>query len=364
MKQIFEILRRSTSPILLAVVCLGVALTTRPLSLREISGADYPQDGQYSMVSLVDAVNYLPGRIERYFNAEFSGHDGLVHAYYQFRLNVLGERNFNDVLVGNAGWLYYTGERNMDYYQRAELMMPDQIDSLLRQLSATRAALERQGIAFYVVVAPNKESIYPEFLPAGIQKNEKAALLDQILAAKKDPKLNLIDLRPALLQAKQDGQVYYRTDTHWNPMGAFGAYREILNRMGKELPALKPYAPDDFRRAPEVISGDLSGMLTMTNILTEDSYEMQPVFARRAVTAPSEDGLVYKSTVADPALPRVMVFHDSFYNGLKPFMAENFREATLVHAFHLDMDWIAQERPDAVILEVAERYLPELLIEK
>ena len=40
----------------------------------------------------------------------------------------------------------------------------------------------------------------------------------------------MLDLRPALREAKAKEQVYYKTDTHWNWRGAFAAYRVIARQ--------------------------------------------------------------------------------------------------------------------------------------
>jgi hypothetical protein len=156
--------------------------------------------------------------------------------------------------------------------------------------------------------------------------------------------------------------VYYRTDTHWNPEGAFAAYLVISATIGKDFPEVKQHEATDFSRVSETISGDLSAMLAMKNILMEESSELEPLFTREALTEDTGNSVVLKSRSRQPDLPRAMIFRDSFFNGLMPFMMEHFREAVVVRAFEPDMDWITAEKPDLVIIEVAERYLPELLV--
>jgi alginate O-acetyltransferase complex protein AlgJ len=360
-KEILHSVKHNIGPAVILIVFLAAAFSTRLTPLEEL--LDISTDGgrQLSFVDLVDSISNFPARVEADFNRSFTGRDALVRANYRFRFNVLGERNFHDVVVGKDGWLYYSGERNLDYYQRANLMSAEQIGALLAQLSETRENLTAQGITFYVVVAPNKESIYPEHLPAGIRQANGPSLLDEILAANRDPDLKIIDLRPALMKAREDTQVYYRTDTHWNPEGAFAAYEVIAERIGADFPAVKAHPPANFIKVRESIGGDLSAMLTMKDELVEDSFELEPAFDRKALTETSEDDAVLKSINSDSSLPRTMIFRDSFFNGLQPFLMEHFSKAIVIRSFNLDMEWIAAEKPDIVIMEVAERYLPELV---
>ncbi|MHC1783343.1 MAG: hypothetical protein AB9891_11430 [Anaerolineaceae bacterium] len=360
-KEILPLVKNHAGLAVILIVFLAAAFSTRLASLDELLDISTVGGRQPSVVDLVESVSNFPARVESDFNRNFTGRDALVRANYRFRLNVLGEKDFHDILVGNNGWLYYSGEKNLDYYQHANLMSAEQIAALLDQLSETRETLARQGTAFYVVVAPNKESIYPEYLPAGICQAEGPSLLDQILAGNQDHDLNIIDLRPTLLRAREGTQVYYRTDTHWNPEGAFAAYQVIAGRIEEDFPAVKVHPLEDFEKVNESISGDLSAMLTMKDELVEGSIELEPVFTRKALTETSGDDSVLKSSSSDTNLPRAMIFRDSFFNGLQPFLMEHFSEVIVVRSFNLDMEWIETEKPDIVILEVAERYLPELV---
>ncbi len=341
---------------------LAAAFTTPLAPLEDLTGFSRDDGKGISPVEIARTIAELPAKLESDFNRHFSFRDALVKTGYRFRLSALGEKDFHDVVVGRDGWLYYSGEKNLDYYQRTEMMTPGQIEALLRRLTLYREPLAEQGIAFYIVVAPNKETIYPEYLPDGIRQGDGLSLFDRILTANKDPLLKIIDLRPALLAAREEKQVYYRTDTHWNPDGAFTAYQVIAATIGEDFQAVRPHGVNDFIRAPETISGDLSAMLAMKDVLTEESFGLEPLLPRVARMENSGDSAVLKSFSSQADTPRAMIFRDSFFNGLMPFMMEHFREAVLVRAFEPDMDWIAAEKPDLVIIEVAERYLPELLV--
>ena len=101
------------------------------------------------------------------------------------------------------------------------------------------------GIHFCVVIAPNKMTVYPEKLPA--KRNFKRA--DQIRAerfvayAKQHvPELQIKFLEDPLREAKAKVEypLFFREDTHWNPLAGYISAREILKMIpnGKQLPPL------------------------------------------------------------------------------------------------------------------------------
>jgi len=83
-----------------------------------------------------------------------------------------------------------------------------------------------------VFFAANKHSIYPEHLPGSLRPVSEKRRLDQLLdymGARSD--VRLIDVRPALLEAKKEKRVYHWTDSHWNDLGAYHAYRAVMERL-------------------------------------------------------------------------------------------------------------------------------------
>jgi len=60
-------------------------------------------------------------------------------------------------------------------------------------------------------------------------------------------------------------------------------------------------------------------------------------------------------------LPKLVMFRDSFADGLIPYLSENFSRSVYVWKPKVDLQVIEQEKPDIVIFEVAERYLGSLL---
>lgn len=85
------------------------------------------------------------------------------------------------------------------------------------------------------VQAPSKLNVSP--LPDGIEEySDREA--DQFLALLKEGKVDTLDLRPAFVQAAQEDpegarDLFYRTDHHWSPQGAFLGYQTLCEKLEK-----------------------------------------------------------------------------------------------------------------------------------
>ena len=90
-----------------------------------------------------------------------------------------------------------------------------------------------------LVIAPNKNSIYPEYMPGWVKLVSKQTRLDQLSGLLADePGLEYVDGRLLLRPQKNTGPLYYRTDTHWTPLGAFYGLSTFNEK------AAKVFSPD------------------------------------------------------------------------------------------------------------------------
>ncbi|MFN8461674.1 MAG: hypothetical protein U0X93_07900 [Anaerolineales bacterium] len=97
--------------------------------------------------------------------------------------------------------------------------------------------------------------------------------VDQVIAyLRANGKQQVIDLRPALLAAKSERQVYYATDTHWNDYGAYIAYSAIMNELRKTNPNLIAHPASDFEPVSrDSGAADLAAVMGVTTLLRSRS---------------------------------------------------------------------------------------------
>jgi len=354
--------KMKTPPAWLLIGCILAVLLmfayAPPPEGRPMPGlTEWQQGAGFSRV--VTRLLDFPDAYGAYYADYFHWRDRLIRASYSLRLNLLHESVFNDVLLGLDGWMFYTGEGNMDDYQRTRTFTPQQVQAMRANLEGIQADLAQRGIRFLVVIAPNKESIYPEYVSASVQRLNGDSRLDVWLAGMQGSPVQVLDLRPAMLKGKTQTQVYYRTDTHWNTYGAYLAYLEMLKPLQEGFPQMQPLALEGFDQVEQQVSGDLARMLFTRPLIKETSPELLPKQRWQAQSVSLDDNTMV-TEIPGSDLPRAVVFRDSFFNSLTQYVSENFSRVLYRSDSRVDFDLIAREQPDVVILEVAERYLDRL----
>jgi hypothetical protein len=271
------------------------------------------------------------------------------------------------VIKGKDGWLFYAEDGAVEDYAVAPAMSDEDLHEWRATLQDIQDWLAAQGIAYAFVIAPDKHVIYPEMMPDSIHRLHEESRIDQLIDyLHLHSTVNVVDLRPALLEARQRERIYHRTYTHWNDRGAYVAYAEILRSL--HVPALQPLPRSAFTAEQVRTPGmDLAGMVGLKDRLHEDDLRLVPKMPRRARIVepahPEPHGIDARLATEQPdtQLPRAVIYRDSFATALVPFLSEHFSRALYLCEPDVNPRIIAEERPDVVIQEwVGRRFGPNL----
>ncbi len=353
------------------LVCLFVGAISLPLVVQMSGAAGNPVQGENRPLASFPAVDRhaaslrtFPAAFEAYHNDRFGLRPQLIRWNNRVK-GWLGVSGVPRVLFGKEGWMFLNRDDDViEQFRGLRPFRPAELAHWRQALTERRDWLARHGIPYVVVVAPDKHTIYPEYLPDALTRASTVTPLDQLLRyLRQTSDLDLVDLRPALRTAKAEVRLYHRTDTHWNDAGAFVAYRQILNvlRERYRLP-VRPRDADAFVLVEEPgPGGDLAGMLALADVYREQRLELRPLVARRARKVNGEIAAGRRPTVVmetgDANLLRAVMFRDSFADALIPFLSEHFARITYVWQPDLDVRVIESEHPDVVIHEIVERLL-------
>lgn len=319
-----------------------------------------------------DTISYYPKAYEDYENDNFGMKNYLVKLNNYINVKLLGTSPMESVLLGKDGWLYYSKDSNInmiDDYRGLNLFSEDQLKKISDNLEEQKKWLDSKGIPFILVIAPNKESIYPEHLPDNIKKVQDKTKLDQLVSyLKQNSDVTVIDMRQKLISEKESGSLYYRTDSHWNQLGAYYAQEEIMKEVTKHFKNIKPKTLEDFTVTKGVGNegGDLAKMLSLKKNFKEDIVVLNPKVQNKWTSVdkppyPLEQGVVTENQ--DKSLPRLLMFRDSFTLNLQPYLSDYFSTAVYQWNHNFNPELVEMAKPDIVIHEVVERYIPELLTE-
>ena len=304
---------------------------------------------------------------ERYYDDRLGFRNDLVRAWAWLHIEGLGVSPSDSLLVGKQGWFFFGDEaavaqyRGTARFERAELL------SWGRVLAERQRWLKERGIPYLLVLVPNKHRLYGQYMPDSLPKvSERSQLDDLVDYLRAESDVWLLDLRGTLEDAARQNRVYHKTDTHWNDVGAYAAYRAILQKLAQKLPVFEDQAPVAVRSFERTTPGlGLPRIVGLSNAYPERSFDLAVAEPRGGVPpkrrARWEDRvrrqLPFALGTGDERLPTAVIFRDSFANALVPYLSESFSRIVYVWEFDLIPQLVEAERPDVVIQEIAERFL-------
>lgn len=250
------------------------------------------------------------------------------------------------VLAGKGGWLFYKRAddgTSLPDYQGTSTFSDETMEKIKNQLIAQRDAFAEQGIRYVVMIVPNKEIIYSEYMPSTVYRSSEITRCDKLydyLLSNTD--LEIVYPKLDLFAAKTACQVYYKYDTHWNRVGAFIGVQSVLNQL---------YGTRQDISDVEIItentntSGDLAALVNMVEKYSDDSFY--------SVKPESYDA---NQKVDD----KILVIGDSFSTLMMDDLKYYFEEAKQVGVWTFKMDMLETYQPDVVLWECVERYADRL----
>lgn len=294
--------------------------------------------GRWNMEFLPDAADW--------FADHFFPRQTLISLHNALEAELFNTSGAPDVLLGRNGWLYYG--QTVNDYTGLEPMTERELYSAARNLALMEEYCRSRGQAFLFVTAPNKNSLYPQRMPA-LGAAAQTRNVERLFALLDRMNVSYLDLYAAF--DAQEETLYFAHDSHWNEKGAALAADAINAALGRESAY---YAGDFSGRAPH--SGDLFEMLYPA--FPDD--ETAPVYGGElnftyAGSATRPDSVTLRTESGGNGT--LLCFRDSFGNLLYPYLADSFAAARFSRATSYDLTAEAEN----VVIELVERNLRYLI---
>lgn len=260
-----------------------------------------------------------------------------------------------NVIVGKDGWFFYTNEEAGDPLKDYKGMLEydsASIERMTEYLENVQEEMNRHEVEFVVLIPPNKESVYDEYMPDYIRKNGKAAQTDAFVEYLQDnSSINVVYPKEEMLQYKDEYQLFFKQDTHWNLLGAFIGEQQILDVLYGERSSLEGEKIVDkelvVRPSAEK---DLARMMNLQDYFSDIEYSVEGY----------DDFDSWDSTYLQNETPahndKVLFVGDSFRRSLKPYLNSDFSQVYIVTREEYTHDMLEKFKPDIVVLECVERY--------
>ena len=327
--------------------------------------------------NFTEAQQFTAG-LEAYFNDHFGFRKRLIRWSQQWKSRLFRDESGHKVVIGKQGWLY-TGELQMvEHYLGIAKFTPAQLQAWQKLLERRRDWLATRGIKYLFVVAPDKQDIYPEFLPDWLLQATPAGRetkLDQFLKyMRAHSTVEVVDLRPVLLAAKPLAPLYLVNDIHWNAFGGFIGGQEVIRALQRQLPDLPALRLENFTWTNQpTVGGDMAMYLgkepAEPNYFVLHAKPGLPVPTVHELTPMDTiwDRHIFCSVTENESVPdnRAVFFHDSFGLPWKPVFSQCFRQIFFMQERReFSAQLIEKYHPNVVVNEMLERYFNTLVPEE
>ncbi|MBI2382301.1 MAG: hypothetical protein HYV16_16225 [Gammaproteobacteria bacterium] len=307
----------------------------------------------------------FPRKVDSYLSDHFGFRNELIK-FRNFAFVKFGVSASKKVLIGRDGWFFYLGDKALEQSVGKTVFDHVQLQELVARYIRFNDALSSRGIKLLYALAPNSQSVYPEYLPSWVEKNAKVVQRAQFSdALPASLRYSFLDLLPALLQAKSLGRLYHKTDSHWNELGAFVAYQAIMRELFSNQFSVSALNYKDIRMLKgDGAAGDLARLLNLSDKLHEEHYGIgvssSKLIEQREIAVPGGAPILYYRSNAKG--PKVMIVRDSFGFAPARFFAESLSECIVVPVSSFSPELLDKYQPVVVLGLMVERNLPKLFL--
>lgn len=320
--------------VLFAIMLLAPAIQTTfaPFSYEAVdehrTKSERPRD---LLIPALFSTDYAKD-YERYFNDSYGLRDFFIKLKNQIDYSVF--HRSDEVLIGKDDWLEYRSVGHQDVVQ-ADRMTDEELESVVNRLERFAKFAREQGATLILLMAQTKFVVYPEFAPTSWPLRQPQTVHTRMMARLQAKNIPFVDATETLLKAKREHQVYYKSDFHWNAVGAFAVAGQLVDRLAslEDLP-LRWHHPLRYTRQAGFVGGN-SRSLAIFSPPKEDDFVITPTWEEKGRFEVMPLALHYNTSSEQPVqlLPSTWVlgnsYVDNYFQGTGFY--SYFREARFLH---------------------------------
>ena len=177
------------------------------------------------------------------YNEAYYKNEAFQQLITQYDYDLFGKVKHKNVLVGKENFLFEVVREDNNYNYLRDYLGEyaydgESLASIYNFLKLRQTAYANQGAEYMVVVIPNAQTVYGEYLPAYIQNAAGKTRLDQLseyMKTKDD--ITFIDLTDALVAARSAGVLYNNTEDSLNSLGQYFVYQALYKALPEQVKA-------------------------------------------------------------------------------------------------------------------------------
>ncbi|WP_027206058.1 alginate O-acetyltransferase AlgX-related protein [Butyrivibrio fibrisolvens] len=291
------------------------------------------------------------------YKNELSKINGLIDLY------VFRNMESDSVVLGRDNWLFYKKDLCIEDYRGVVTLSEEEINRTIDAFTALKRYCDNNGIEIYVLVTPNKETIYGDYyLPKYIKKDNNYSRADTLCdVIEKNVGIRVVFPKDKLDSYVDKGfQTYKKYDTHWNSIGGYIGTCELMAEMGCQIEPLEEKIIINEKQ----ISGDLANMVSLSSVLCDDKsfsisdYEEEKTYKILEERPEQNLDFFHVKSLAPQVDKKIVCIGDSFLEMMIPYIGTEFSESFFLHRANYQSGTIETIAPDIIVIDATERSFP------
>ena len=150
-------------------VLIGSAYIVWPIAKNFVDTENHEKRELASKPALTwTGLRDFPQDYENYVNDNLPFRNQLIKTEKHVESATVSLQSTEKVLVGKDGWLYYIDSADGDpvaSYKGRDVLTEEQLAGIKSNVEETAKNMKAEGRTFVIMIVPNKERMYPEYLP-------------------------------------------------------------------------------------------------------------------------------------------------------------------------------------------------------
>lgn len=216
-----------------------MTLTKEQLEFSYLEQRNLAQRPAVDIETITDGT--FSANFESYFQDQFYKRIGISKYYYLTQVKI-NKTIVSNVLVGENGWITYVPV--LDKNQQ-------QINQSIEQVNTLNTFALNNNVDLYLSINPYKNLQVKHVFPYHPASHIGAEIKSEVLRGL-DENLSIIDnaayFKNHFTEEEREA-LFYKTDHHWNYLGAFETYTNIINELHKKHPEIpKPLVSSELKK--------------------------------------------------------------------------------------------------------------------
>lgn len=295
---------------------------------------------------------------ETWYNDRFLGRKEFIKFHSQIMAKLNYRQGNDKVLIGKDGWLFYKTDNGIRNFQNLDLFSDSQLKNIADYLQKINDWCKANNKQFIYFLTADKNKIYGEYFRfvSKINSDEKSRANQLVNYLKEHTDVKVIYTYDIMHEHKKAGDLlYWKNDTHWNELGAYFGYRELMSAVG-----VAPLKVTNFETVTNPV-GDITDMYAARVKPDNDTLYKKPIFSKTYTCNKYEEREdIYCKNPQGKG--KIAMFRDSYSINLLPYLAQTFKQVSMYWRYEIrpsDLKYL-QENADIIVIEQVERFVPKL----